>query len=419
MSDHMFRPLDILQFFQYEHLPKDLQIVSKPFCTLASDIAQYVPNNPERSMALRKLLEAKDACVRAAKYVERKKDICCRGQISEARIITGEVVSLDEVRKSQIAGAAVWSSREACRAAGRKETGFYGTLNDKENSITPVRFQAATHAAILAEALEFASQWGGYNRLSVTLFENDKHSEPTCYALVNGGWVPVESAEMSIADVSLSPEGDAGQQAKQLGLNFERSFLADVLASLIKAGASLKLAEALTETLEFARGSGAYLRRFSSQFAPFLDCFTEQLRKVNVIVVSSVRASDGSVLIAIGKDEEVLTAALNRREGGPPGPAPVEVSETREGPTVDELVKRAMHFQGGAMAAGSNSYPISCKDVCDQASVILSEMGILSCSLELEPGKIHFFAGGQQEALDGCIEAAKRRVSNPNWDRQA
>lgn len=55
---------DILKYFAYDHLPKNLQEISKPFCELARLIEQY-PMNPERSVALRKLLEAKDAAVRA------------------------------------------------------------------------------------------------------------------------------------------------------------------------------------------------------------------------------------------------------------------------------------------------------------------------------------------------------------------
>lgn len=55
----------ILKFFQYEHLPEKLQVVSKPF----SDLAHFVAggqDNPETTVALRKLLEAKDAAVRAS-----------------------------------------------------------------------------------------------------------------------------------------------------------------------------------------------------------------------------------------------------------------------------------------------------------------------------------------------------------------
>lgn len=55
----------ILQFFDYEHLPEYLQEISKPFCELASRVA-YGSDNPETIVALRKLLEAKDAAVRAA-----------------------------------------------------------------------------------------------------------------------------------------------------------------------------------------------------------------------------------------------------------------------------------------------------------------------------------------------------------------
>ena len=55
----------ILQFFAYQHLPENLQGVSKPFCELAESVAKVVPRNPERTVALRKLLEAKDAAVRA------------------------------------------------------------------------------------------------------------------------------------------------------------------------------------------------------------------------------------------------------------------------------------------------------------------------------------------------------------------
>jgi hypothetical protein len=55
----------IMQFFGYTHLPETLQAVSMPFCHLAKDIVTTLPRNPERTVALRKLLEAKDAAVRA------------------------------------------------------------------------------------------------------------------------------------------------------------------------------------------------------------------------------------------------------------------------------------------------------------------------------------------------------------------
>lgn len=59
------RPV-IMDYFQYRHLPTGLQRVSEPFCNLAEATLENLPNVEERQVALRKLLEAKDAAVRAA-----------------------------------------------------------------------------------------------------------------------------------------------------------------------------------------------------------------------------------------------------------------------------------------------------------------------------------------------------------------
>lgn len=56
----------ILQFFRYNHLPAHLQAISEPFAELAYGVIMAQPRNPERTVALRKLLESKDAAVRAA-----------------------------------------------------------------------------------------------------------------------------------------------------------------------------------------------------------------------------------------------------------------------------------------------------------------------------------------------------------------
>ena len=55
----------MMKWFDYEHLPPHLQTVSKAFHTLADDVCSNVAPGPERTVALRKLLEAKDAAVRA------------------------------------------------------------------------------------------------------------------------------------------------------------------------------------------------------------------------------------------------------------------------------------------------------------------------------------------------------------------
>lgn len=56
---------DILRHFEYEHLPLALQNWSKPFHELAHTLAGSL-DGPELTVALRKLLESKDAAVRAA-----------------------------------------------------------------------------------------------------------------------------------------------------------------------------------------------------------------------------------------------------------------------------------------------------------------------------------------------------------------
>jgi hypothetical protein len=65
MSEHY-----LLQFFEYSHLPERLQAISKPFGQLAEQLYKILPNNPEKTTAFRKLLEAKDCAVRAVLFKE-------------------------------------------------------------------------------------------------------------------------------------------------------------------------------------------------------------------------------------------------------------------------------------------------------------------------------------------------------------
>ena len=61
---------NIMQFFAYAHLKPELQEISRPFGELAEWIADTLPDNAERTTALRKLLEAKDCAVRSLLYRE-------------------------------------------------------------------------------------------------------------------------------------------------------------------------------------------------------------------------------------------------------------------------------------------------------------------------------------------------------------
>lgn len=62
----------VLRFFEYGHLPKHMQEISKPCADLAHEMAYSLPVNPELTVGLRKLLEAKDCFVRAKLLDERK-----------------------------------------------------------------------------------------------------------------------------------------------------------------------------------------------------------------------------------------------------------------------------------------------------------------------------------------------------------
>lgn len=60
----------MLRHFTYSHLPPELAAVSKPFAELARTIDAHC-SGPEATTALRKLLEAKDCAVRAARFEAR------------------------------------------------------------------------------------------------------------------------------------------------------------------------------------------------------------------------------------------------------------------------------------------------------------------------------------------------------------
>lgn len=54
-----------LKWFEFKHLPPHLQEVSAPIASLAMIMDHELPESPEKSAGMRKLLEAKDCFVRA------------------------------------------------------------------------------------------------------------------------------------------------------------------------------------------------------------------------------------------------------------------------------------------------------------------------------------------------------------------
>ena len=56
----------IMKYFNYAHLPEELQYISKQVYELAESMDNRLLDSAEKATGLRKLLEAKDAFVRAA-----------------------------------------------------------------------------------------------------------------------------------------------------------------------------------------------------------------------------------------------------------------------------------------------------------------------------------------------------------------
>lgn len=56
----------LLRFFKFDHLPEPLKTISSRLSLTAAWVEENVPDGPEKTTGLRKLLEAKDCFVRAA-----------------------------------------------------------------------------------------------------------------------------------------------------------------------------------------------------------------------------------------------------------------------------------------------------------------------------------------------------------------
>lgn len=68
MTERHPATVHLLRFFEYGHLSGRLADVSAQCCDLAHEMVDRVPDGPELTAGLRKLLEAKDCFVRAALY---------------------------------------------------------------------------------------------------------------------------------------------------------------------------------------------------------------------------------------------------------------------------------------------------------------------------------------------------------------
>jgi hypothetical protein len=89
----MNRP-EIMQYFAHAHLPPHLAGVSKRFADLAESCLTELPPCEERDVFLRKLLEAKDAAVRARLFKTFTVGQTVKHNLDER---VGDVVAIDGV----------------------------------------------------------------------------------------------------------------------------------------------------------------------------------------------------------------------------------------------------------------------------------------------------------------------------------
>lgn len=64
-AERMASTWEVAQFFAYDQLGEDVQGISRACHDLAMQMIEWLPDSPELTVGLRKLLEAKDCFVRA------------------------------------------------------------------------------------------------------------------------------------------------------------------------------------------------------------------------------------------------------------------------------------------------------------------------------------------------------------------
>ena len=113
---NLINTFPILAYFTFEHLPKHLQEVSADFCHLALKTAQRGGDNPqETAAALRSLLVAKDAAVRASLpaqsvallYVNDSARVIAGGKMSWEKLAQLVLCKWDEMTEEELAAVCV------------------------------------------------------------------------------------------------------------------------------------------------------------------------------------------------------------------------------------------------------------------------------------------------------------------------
>lgn len=126
----------ILQFFNSDHLPPRLQKVVKPFCDMANNIVATLPRNPERTVALRKLLESKDAAVRAHLFVASI-EVGAKSLVDKTEVLTKRIIELETlVKRTADAG---FSMEDAFDTSHRERHNYQEWDSEQWDRIDAVR----------------------------------------------------------------------------------------------------------------------------------------------------------------------------------------------------------------------------------------------------------------------------------------
>jgi hypothetical protein len=158
----------IMRYFTFEHLPAKLRTVFMPFGLLAAQLDGMLPDGPEKSVALRKLLEGKDAAVRSA---------------LDATELRADVPVMLPAFAEVAARIAHEVNRAYCRSIGDHSQPPWDEAPDwqRSSAIKGVQFHMdnplaspeASHASWLAQKLAEGWKWGPVK-------DADRKEHPCC-----------------------------------------------------------------------------------------------------------------------------------------------------------------------------------------------------------------------------------------------
>jgi excisionase family DNA binding protein len=118
-----------IEFFSFDHLPPHLQEISRKFHELAHFIERRLPGHPETGVELRKLLESKDAAVRAAHVNHKIGALAAKAHVTSAP-------AKSSPQKSALPRKALFTMKEFCIAHNISRSTAYKEVNEGRLKLT-------------------------------------------------------------------------------------------------------------------------------------------------------------------------------------------------------------------------------------------------------------------------------------------